>query len=122
MAMVETFIYTQVYYLQLQRMVMLLLDYTLMTNVGILCLQILQQKNKLPKVQLEVGNLEGVKQMKLDKITKHEQCSVGVLELQKGPHTGELVCIDTNCTHTSKHIKWVSAYERAVIEDLNRKE
>ena len=71
-------------------------------------------------MQLEVGNSEGAKQMKLNTITKHEQCEVAVVDAE--PHAGKLVCVDVWCSHKSKHIKWVSAYERAVIEDLNRKE
>ena len=54
--------------------------------------------------------------MKLNKVTKHEHCSIGVIELHTGPHTGELVCIDTNCTHTSKHIKWIGLNEGIMVE------
>ena len=46
--------------------------------------------------------------MKLNKTTKHEHCLVGVLQRHTGPHTGELVCVDPNCTHSSKHIKWIA--------------
>lgn len=54
--------------------------------------------------------------LKLNKVTKHEHCSIGVIELQQGPHTGELVCIDTNCTHPSKHIKWIGLNEGVMVE------
>jgi len=51
----------------------------------------------------------------LNKITNHEQCSVGVYKRRNGPHTGELYCIDTNCTHKSKHIKWLSARDIEIL-------
>lgn len=53
--------------------------------------------------------------MKLNKITNHENCSVGVYKRRSGPHTGELYCIDTNCTHKSKHIKWLSARDLEIL-------
>ncbi len=57
--------------------------------------------------------------MKLNVITKHEACQVGVVERQNSPHTGELVCVDTNCTAKRKHIKWLSKTEQQAITNIN---
>jgi len=54
--------------------------------------------------------------MQLNMKTKHEQCEVRVVDAP--PHAGVLVCVDPWCKHKSKHIKWVSAWERAEIERI----
>jgi len=58
--------------------------------------------------------------MKLNKITKHEHCEVGVLECVQGPHTGKLVCIDKYCNRKRKFIKWVSLNEYKSIKILEQ--
>ena len=54
--------------------------------------------------------------MQLNTVTKHEQCQVTVVDAL--PHAGKLVCIDPKFKHKRKHIKWVSAWERAEIERI----
>lgn len=60
--------------------------------------------------------------MKLNKITKHEACKIGFLKRHTGPHTGELVCVDTMCKRKKKHIKWISSYEQQQIERILKNE
>lgn len=60
--------------------------------------------------------------MRLNRNTKHEHCSIGVLKRHTGPHTGELVCVDTLCKRKSKHIKWVTKKEYNDIKDIIKNE